>query len=635
MLFVLPATPAIRPTSYPAPQPYGYYPSPDYYSYDDAPRFTAPSYPSHRSSFWHPSAEELEEREYRQALEVVANHRRRQAEKQAAIRRQQLAEAARQRYFAALAAEVEQQRHEELLAARRAEFIRSQQARARLAAAERQHAVDTFLRQLKGPQPVCNACCRCTCPRLIASPSQVTRHPHVAKRKPLADALKQRLSGETDSDITELIKTILPSLEPTPVESDKPKAANDDVAKLIENLLSSVFPGFAFRARNQPTSSTEDSQPSVSDKGKGKARTVDVEESQKPEPKSESADEAFANILRHVMGLSKSATVPRSSDEAGPSGSSSHRPSEPTVTEKEQSQIDRAVALSSVEQVMNTLNKLQAEFTLPTELDHYNPPTDDHDETASVSSVSSSDLTKLIPYTGTNKPVYKYENELNRLLEELDKIDSHGDTEVREKRKEVVKAVEKALEGVENVVGEVVGKRLSLISAVTATSEEPLKGFDVDDNSTEEAAPAQQLVDVQSQVDDAAAPEPSNPAPTQETVAIPAEVPSPVETTPLESDTVVVPEITTDPISVESDLETSTVTITPASIEVTSVTEREPVESQAQVDAPETVDTFLLPEKVSPPSPIQKPQRLDSDSDDEVLSLDSDAEKSDWSEVEH
>ena len=103
-----------------------------------------------------PSAEELEEREYRQALEVIANHRRRQAEEQAAIRRQQLAEAARQRYFAALAAKLEQRRQEELLAARRAELIRARQVRERLVAAERQHAINAFLRQLDGPRPVCD-----------------------------------------------------------------------------------------------------------------------------------------------------------------------------------------------------------------------------------------------------------------------------------------------------------------------------------------------------------------------------------------------------------------------------------------------------------------------------------------------
>ena len=38
-------------------------------------------------------------------------------------------------------------------------------------------------------------------------------------------------------------------------------------------------------------------------------------------------------------------------------------------------------------------------------------------------------------------------------LEEFGRINSYGDAEVREKRRAVVKAIEKALEGVEQVVG--------------------------------------------------------------------------------------------------------------------------------------------------------------------------------------
>ena len=60
---------------------------------------------------------------------------------------------------------------------------------------------------------------------------------------------------------------------------------------------------------------------------------------------------------------------------------------------------------------------------------------------------------------------------LNGLLEQLDRIDSHGDAEVREKRKEVVKAVESALEEVECADGEAVEKRLSLAAPVSAVEQ--------------------------------------------------------------------------------------------------------------------------------------------------------------------
>ena len=608
MLLVLPTTSTTRPASYLVRQPYDYYPS---HHYHNAPQFSVPSYPAPQLDFFHqPSAAEIEEYEYRQALEVVANHRGRQAEKEAVIRRQQLAEAARQRYLSALAAELEQRRREELLAARRTEFIRSQQARARLVAAGRRHALNALLRQPEGVQPVRHF--RMSVAHLILIGSfQTACRPPVVERRPLADALKQRLATESDTDITEPIRDILSSLGPQPVQSQELKDSAEDAAKLVENLLSSIFPGLTFHTQPQPTPSTEKVEPSVSDKGKGKTRNVDVEESKKPVPKSEPADEPFADILRHFMELSKSTPAPRSPDEAGPSGPSpSSLPStQPVVTEREQAQIDRAVALSSVEHVQDTLAKLQANFALPTELDHYAPSTDDRDETASVSSVSSSDLTKLIPYTKANKPVYKYENELNGLLEELDRIDSHGDAEVREKRKVVVKAIEKALEGVEHVVGEVVEKRLSLTSAITQTIEEPVKGFDVDEDTIDEVAPAQEPVDSTVVVDHITVSESSTPVQVDETLVIPAEVLAHVE----------------DTLS-ESDVEASTATITPGSVEHTS---------QVQVGAPETVDTFLLPEPVSPPSPVKKPQEVDSDTDEEVLVLDSDVEKSDWSELEH
>ncbi|KAF9785091.1 hypothetical protein BJ322DRAFT_1218799 [Thelephora terrestris] len=616
MLLVLPTTSATRPVSYFAPQPYEQYPSQGYYTFHDAPRFTAPSYPSHLDPFLRPSAEELEEREYRRALEVIVNHRRRQAEKEAAIRRQQLSEAARQRYFAALAAELQQLRQEQSIAARRAEFVRSQRARAPLATVERQQALSAFLQQLKEPQPI-------------------TRQPHVVKRKPLADVLKQRIAGESDADITQPIKNILSALEPRPAESKERKASNQDASGL-ENILTSIFPGLNFRAQPEPIPSTEQVKTSVPDRGKGKTRAVDVEDPKKSETGPESTEEVLANILRHVMGLSESAPIPRSPDEAGPSGSSSSSQAKPAVTEGEQVQIDRAIALSQVERAQNTLTRLQTDFVLPTELDHYAPSIDERDETASISSVSSSDLTKFIPYTHVNKPVYKYENELHGLLEELDRIDSHGDIEVREKRRAVVKAVEKALEGVERVVGEAVEKRLSIVSNAVEAPQEPLNS-DVDDNVTKEALDTQDQVDATVIVNNDSVPEPSIPVLAEETILSSAGVPSSVDEVLPEIATLTVPEMAADLPSEQTlseQVEASTTQVTSDSVTSDVGTEAEPTGPEVHSDAPEIVATFLLPGKASPPSPIQQFQKIDSDSESEVFSLDGDAERSDWSEVE-
>ena len=101
----------------------------------------------------------------------------------------------------------------------------------------------------------------------------------------------------------------------------------------------------------------------------------------------------------------------------------------------------------------------------------------------SVSLVSSSNITRPIPCTSANKSVHKYEHALNGLLE-------HGDGEVREKIKEVVRAVESASEEVERIVGEVIEKRLSYATSIT---EEPIMGFEVDEDMVAPSSTAKQI----------------------------------------------------------------------------------------------------------------------------------------------
>ena len=334
------------------------------------------------------------------------------------------------------------------------------------------------------------------------------------------------------------------------------------------------------------------------------------------------------------MELSKGCHAPRSPDEAGPSGSSPSSPSvaQPTVTEKEQAQIDRAISLSSIEHARNTLTKLQTEFVFPAELDHYAASNDDRDEIGSVSSVSSSDLTKLIPYSRTNKPVYKYEDDLNGLLDDLDKIDSHGDAEVRERRKEVVRAVEKALEDVERVVGEAIEKRLSPISTTTPVAEAPLRGFDVDEDITGVVTPVREPVKIPGDVDETTVSTPDQVETADDTSV---EVSSPINRALPQSDAPFVAEaaisLPSEPTSIQSDIEVSTTTIIPTSV---AKPKPESAQRKAQDEALEAVDTFLLPESVSPPSLVKESREIDTDSDNEVVVLDSDAEKSDWGELE-
>jgi hypothetical protein len=81
----------------------------------------------------------------------------------------------------------------------------------------------------------------------------------------------------------------------------------------------------------------------------------------------------------------------------------------------------------------------------------------------------------VLAVTPNNAPVRAYENALNDLLEQLDAIESDGDEEVRNTRREVVREVEKALEDVERRVRE----QAPQVPAPEVTKEE-VKGYDVE-----------------------------------------------------------------------------------------------------------------------------------------------------------
>ena len=575
MLFVYPASTPHH-TIRSIPHSYDYSDQGYYQLHPNVPQFATPLYPASQQRFFHqPTAEELEEREYQQALSVISNYRRRQAEKEAAICRQRQAAAARQRYIDSLTAELEQQRQQaELLASHRAKIIRTQQARARLAAAERQFAANEYLGQLKGAQPVCSFCNLFEGWALILS--QATHRFRATKPKVISDALKQPLTNEPH--VTESTNRGPSVLGSHPALSEKPKDSNGDSAELIGNLLSSLFPGLVFHA--QPRADAD-----------GKAQTPRVKGS------GESTQKSGPAIVVNASGSPNSPT-----GDITPS-------KEPDVAEPEQPQVDHTIAFSSIEQIRNSLTKLQNDFVVPAELDHYAAEAEDHDETASVSSVSSSDLTKLIPCTNKNKPVYKYENELNGLLEALDRIESHGDVEVRERRKEVVKAVESALEGIGRVIGGVVEKTFLLASPVAPATEQPPNGFDVDDGVAEgDVLPsAEGQVGASVAINDSKIPEHSTPAPFEAPVASGGFSPAESNVPPVSDDAITTPRV-------------------------------EPSPSEPDVTVPsaelDTADAFLLLEDISPPSPVEKPELIDSDNDDLVLVLDNDEEKSDWSEIE-
>jgi BAG domain-containing protein len=89
--------------------------------------------------------------------------------------------------------------------------------------------------------------------------------------------------------------------------------------------------------------------------------------------------------------------------------------------------------LTTIRAVRTRFSALESAFKFPPVLDF------DHDE---------------LSITSNNAPVRSYENALNGLLERLDAIESDGNEEVRDVRREVVREVERALEEVERKVKE-------------------------------------------------------------------------------------------------------------------------------------------------------------------------------------
>ena len=113
--------------------------------------------------------------------------------------------------------------------------------------------------------------------------------------------------------------------------------------------------------------------------------------------------------------------------------------------------------LTTIRAVRNQLSTLESTFKLPTVLDF-----DD-----SVLAVSPN-----------NAPLRTYESTLNGLLEQLDAIESDGDDEVRNARRDVVREVEKALEDLEQKIS-------SRTPTFQVSKDVEVKGYDVETTEAE------------------------------------------------------------------------------------------------------------------------------------------------------
>lgn len=158
---------------------------------------------------------------------------------------------------------------------------------------------------------------------------------------------------------------------------------------------------------------------------------------------------------------------------------------------------------------------------------------------------------------------------------------------MRERGKGVVQAVEKALEGIENVIGGVVGKKLSLISTDQAATSGPLRIFDVGGNVMGTVSVTAKVeTEAPIAIDGIAVSAPSTLIPVEETIVVSAEPPPPADGALPETGAPAMPEPTADlpdkQLPSGSDVETSMITVTVQPVESNPETEIELTECRVE-----------------------------------------------------
>ncbi|CCM05926.1 uncharacterized protein FIBRA_08164 [Fibroporia radiculosa] len=245
-----------------------------------------------------------------------------------------------------------------------------------------------------------------------------------------------------------------------PVDS-LPKTTAPTTSAATETLdIASVANLLLQRLQTEKDPEVESSLNSLFSKLSGKARDASV--------KSETTSTAA-----HDEGEIASAAVPQSSEEVSrkngkcvESGKNLYAPSSQAMDSNlDGAKLDRTPVISSaaaekilafyrsrrarreslgaIKEIEDTLRALEASFVLPDHLDFSPSPSDLHKKLGAENGLT---------YTPNNTVVHSYEHSLNKLLERLDSIDSRGDFEVRGRRREVVKEVERALREVESRV---------------------------------------------------------------------------------------------------------------------------------------------------------------------------------------
>ncbi|KAI4524564.1 hypothetical protein K525DRAFT_262482, partial [Schizophyllum commune Loenen D] len=140
-------------------------------------------------------------------------------------------------------------------------------------------------------------------------------------------------------------------------------------------------------------------------------------------------------------------------------------PPKPQFTEEEEEAATKIQTFFRIQRALRSVRALHAKFVAlkdtfrwPSKVDFVARAHDEEvvslplppDLLASLPPADDLDSEAKLAYTPNNVPLHGYTESLNRLLVELDGVDSFGRREVRERRKEVVREVEKECAAVEN-----------------------------------------------------------------------------------------------------------------------------------------------------------------------------------------
>ena len=163
-------------------------------------------------------------------------------------------------------------------------------------------------------------------------------------------------------------------------------------------------------------------------------------------------------------GVSTSATEPSSPPPSPKAATSEATPEQihaaMTIQEFYRSRTTRRQALSSIAELSTQFERFKSAFSPPSQLD-YRSATSNDTVTIPVSSESFLDASSIPPstedtedtaetsrsnpglaFTSNNKVVLEYVENLNRLIDKLDRVESGGHASVREQRKQMIKNVE-------------------------------------------------------------------------------------------------------------------------------------------------------------------------------------------------